>query len=119
MPFVQGRALKAALGDADDFERLGVQSDHASEDVVFAAEPTLPRGVADDTDPVRPFSAVVFRTKQTTDRRLDAECRKIAAADQLGGHILGRSIGREVHANRPPCGRSGKHVLSDRREITE
>src|SRR2546428_741813 len=76
-------AEKIGRRHADDRKGMAVNSDHLADNRRIARKAPLPVVVADDGDrmPARDF--VVILVENSAEQRVDTECRKKAAGDQL------------------------------------
>jgi len=70
------------LRNADDRERRAVQVDHLADDVRIGTEPSLPESLAEDSDGIRTWCAVIVWRNRASEIRPRPERPKVVARDK-------------------------------------
>ena len=83
---------KAWLGNANHRHRMVVDPNGAANDVRRRSEAILPVVVRDHDDGVRSRLQVVGVCDEPSEKRADAEHRKVGAGDDLGADRLGTGL---------------------------
>jgi hypothetical protein len=83
--------------DADDRERAAVERDLAVDDRRVCAEATLPRGVAQHGDGVRPRSPILFGQEAAAERGAHAEHVEVVARRQVAPDALVVAAAAQAH----------------------